>query len=59
MKLNRRSSRLSTLGAFLGIEPRRQRLTLLAARILLLIHVGGCGVWLVKILSNDAEQVCR
>jgi len=42
---------------FFGFEPRHQRLSLLGLRVLGLIHLGGCIVWLVKVLTTSEASV--
>jgi len=57
MKLNRIGHVITRLADQYGLEPKHQRLMMLAFRILGLIHIGGCIVWLVKVISEPEEQV--
>ena len=57
MKLNRMGHVITRLADQYGLEPKHQRLMMLAFRILGLIHIGGCIVWLVKVTSEPEEQV--
>lgn len=57
MKLNKIGNLITTASDYCGLEPRHQRLMMLGMRIVGLIHMGGCAVWLVKILSVESEDV--
>jgi len=56
-KLQQASNVMSMVCDFFGFEPRHQRLSLLGLRVLGLIHLGGCIVWLVKVLTTSEASV--
>jgi hypothetical protein len=57
VKLNRIGDAVKFAGDYFGFEPKYQRMMLLAARVVGLIHLGGCVVWLVKVTSSDLDHV--
>ena len=52
IKLNSSGNQLAFALDYIGMEPRDQRLAQLAARIIGLIHLGACAVWLIKVISH-------
>ena len=57
IKLNSSGNQLAFALDYIGMEPRDQRLAQLAARIIGLIHLGACAVWLIKVISHPAEDI--
>ena len=56
-KLQQASTVMSMVCDFFGFEPRHQRLAMLGLRVLGLIHLGGCSVWLVKVITTSPAGV--